>query len=312
MVNRVLAALGLLSLSIVLAACGGSSSPSPTSPAPSPTPLPSPSPTPAPSPSPTPMGTSQSLSKPAIEGLRFEAVTVSGETDTQGRFTQPENETVRFYIGDLDLGDSANPEPLSVFTLSDTAYLTQPALINRARLLYSLDIDDDPTNGIQIHEDAHTMAQGVSVDFSSPSFDDDVANLVANSGSSRGVLLSAEAVRDFLLDELDPNPACARTNSKVGLLAELETRAHGTEGRLRVVNDCTIAVTMFHYDGEGAGDVRFYDLDAGRSFGDNLSGMPYDNANFQFSLAESSLNTLERISLWCIPVGVSFGEGRFQ
>jgi len=71
--------------------------------------------------------------------------------------------------------------PLDVFS---TTEIGDTGVVNMTRLLQSLDTDGDPDNGITISPDAAASATGLSVDFNSASFDSEVINLVANSGSS--------------------------------------------------------------------------------------------------------------------------------
>jgi len=76
--------------------------------------------------------------------------------------------------------------------------LTDTSVINILRLLQSLDVDGVPTNGIEISSAAHAAATGLTISFDSPTFDTDVANLVANSGSVTTALIDGStAVNNF-------------------------------------------------------------------------------------------------------------------
>jgi mono/diheme cytochrome c family protein len=145
--------------------------------------------------------------------------------------------------------------------------------------------------------------------------------------------LSDDELRDlvaFLLDndpETAPPPpppgggpmrACASTHPKVGQTTELSRRAHGVSGKARVVDDCTIELTEFTYDGGGI-DVRFYgglggDYDNGFSMSeaDQRRDTPYAGETVYAQLpAGRTLDDLDGISVWCVAVGFSFGDGRF-
>jgi hypothetical protein len=50
---------------------------------------------------------------------------------------------------------------------------------------------------------------------------------------------------------------CESTHSKIGQIAQLQTFAHQVAGTAVIVDDCTIRVDDFVYDGTGV-DVRFY------------------------------------------------------
>ena len=111
---------------------------------------------------------------------------------------------------------------------------------------------------------------------------------------------------------------CANTHAKVGQSAQLTTHAHGVAGTATIVDDCTITVTGFNFDGGGI-DVRAYGgigstFLGGFSMGSNLvRNTPYVNDTATFQLPEAyDLDDLDRFSIWCVPVGVSFGDGVFQ
>ncbi|WP_370979332.1 DM13 domain-containing protein [Agaribacterium sp. ZY112] len=312
-------------LGLILSACGGggsssspaveaSASPSPET-SPSPEASPSPSPLSSPSPSPSPLTGNElnaQLSKPYIEGLRYQTETQQGTSSSTGEYFHLDGEQVAFFIGDAEIANMPVGDSSYLFELAGSYMLSDTTLINFARLLYSLDEDAEASNGIQIAEQAHTQAQGLNIDFASASFDTDVANLVANSGSLTSTLLSADEVRALLVDELDHDRSCERDGANVGAVADFTTFAHGVEGRARILNNCTLEVTNFNYDGQGLGDVRFYDLDSRQSLGDNLFGQVWDNATVLVTLTPSEIAMLENLSVWCIPIGASFGNASFD
>lgn len=75
-----------------------------------------------------------------VEGLRYESGALTGTTGTRGEFLYEEGNTVQFYIGSLALG---RPTPgkavMSPLDLVEGGTLDNPAVINMARLLQSLD-----------------------------------------------------------------------------------------------------------------------------------------------------------------------------
>jgi mono/diheme cytochrome c family protein len=114
-----------------------------------------------------------------------------------------------------------------------------------------------------------------------------------------------------------PRP-CPSTHPKVGQVAELSRAAHGVGGRARIVDDCTIEVNDFTYDGGGI-NVRFYggvggDYDAGFSMSeaDLRRRTPYAGETVYARLPPGrTLDDLDGISVWCVAVGFSFGDGLF-
>jgi len=111
---------------------------------------------------------------------------------------------------------------------------------------------------------------------------------------------------------------CAATHARVGQVAMLSADFHGTTGTARIVDDCTIVVEGFGYDGTGI-DVRFYGA-LGRDYGsgfalsdDLLLAGGYDGASLTLTLPPGhTLDEVDSISLWCVAVGVSFGDGSFM
>lgn len=143
--------------------------------------------------------------------------------------------------------------------------------------------------------------------------------------------LSDDELRDIIAFLLgndprdDPAPtmpqnlrACAMTSPKIGLQATLTTRSHGVKGTAEIIDDCTIKITDFHFDGAGI-DVRFYGAVGGKydvgysmSETDLRRPVPYSGETVYAQLPSSrSLDEFDGLSVWCVPVGISFGDGRF-
>ena len=112
---------------------------------------------------------------------------------------------------------------------------------------------------------------------------------------------------------------CESTHANIGQSANLGTIAHKVSGTATIIDDCTIEVTNFNYDGQGIG-VRFYSGVGGNfSGGFSMSDTDlrrsggYTNETVFAQLPEGqTLDALDGISVWCVPVGTSFGDGQFQ
>ncbi len=110
---------------------------------------------------------------------------------------------------------------------------------------------------------------------------------------------------------------CSATDPRIGWRAVLVEKYHGVAGTAEIIDDCTIIVTGFSYDGSGL-DVRFYgardeDYGAGFALSDNLlrSG-GYAGETMVLTLpAEHTLGALEGLSVWCVEVEIDFGSGVF-
>lgn len=118
----------------------------------------------------------------------------------------------------------------------------------------------------------------------------------------------------------DGGAGCGRLDAHVGWYADLTTRFHGVSGRVTVTDDCTLTVTGFNYDGQGI-DVRFYaappmtGFAQGTALGPQLyrPQQPWQNETLVVALpAGLTPASLDRISVWCIDVGVDFGSGAFR
>jgi hypothetical protein len=92
---------------------------------------------------------------------------------------------------------------------------------------------------------------------------------------------------------------------------------HDVGGTARIIDDCTIEITNFTYDGTGI-DVR---LDGGLD-DDYVAGFPMSgdllkpggcagDTLFALLPETKTLDDLDGISVWCVDVGVDFGSGRF-
>jgi len=113
---------------------------------------------------------------------------------------------------------------------------------------------------------------------------------------------------------------CESTHPKIGQRAVLSTFAHQVSGTAVIVDDCTIRVDDFIFDGQGI-DVRFYSgLEGNYIDGFSMSEEDlrrpggYDGTETVYAqLPEGrTLDELDGISVWCVPVSQSFGDGLFM
>ena len=105
-----------------------------------------------------------------IQGVTWRTATRSGVTDAAGTFRYLPGETVTFSIGGITLGSTAGAAQVSLFTLAgatppanelalrrETSHLqTSPVpnpfvrAVNLSLLVLALDVDDDPSNGVDV------------------------------------------------------------------------------------------------------------------------------------------------------------------
>ena len=102
-----------------------------------------------------------------VSGLQYNTGTQSGLTDGNGRFFFQEGETVTFSIGDLVLGSGVARQVLTpVEIVVGAIHANDLKVINLCRLLQSLDVDGDPSNGIEIPAAARELLlSGDTIDF---------------------------------------------------------------------------------------------------------------------------------------------------
>lgn len=105
-----------------------------------------------------------------------------------------------------------------------------------------------------------------------------------------------------------------------GWTAELTTRFHLVEGTVTVVDSTTIRVDDFHFDGLGL-SVYFYlgasnstaDFVNGIAVGPELVGTPFNGGSLVMSLPPGeTIDGYFGVTVWCVDVAISFGDGTFQ
>ena len=138
----------------------------------------------------------------AVEGLDYIATGgATGRTNVDGRFAYGNGQSVTFYVGDLIIGVAPGQAIVTPVDLVNTAMdETDEAVTNIARFLLTLDLDQNPDNGIEIDEVVRAATAGVDIDFTQgiDSFETneqvDVDLVTAGlPGGSRALVPAAEA-----------------------------------------------------------------------------------------------------------------------
>lgn len=260
----------------------------------------------------------------AVEGLAYATATQSGTTNVQGQFSYIAGEEVVFSIGDIQFPAVAGQEmisPLDVFSVTTT---DDTRVSNMARLLQTLDEDGMPGNGITITDQAHNQATGVVVGFASDDFEQQVLDVVANSGAVYTSLISAQSAIDHLNLTLGNMAAvsrsCADNNLKPGYTGTFSTLAYEVAGRVTVINNCSLEVTMFTYVDGGAPGVSLY---AGINgvftgpdafgFGPRFDGRTLRNETLIVTLPPGkTVADFDSLSVWCFDFDANFGSLRLE
>ncbi|AMV71273.1 hypothetical protein JCM30471_31110 [Desulfuromonas carbonis] len=124
----------LLSLTILAVACGGGGGGGGDN-------------APAAAPSSTMVG---SFIDSPVDGLTYRTPSQSGNTNSSGEFTYKKGEFIEFFLGKTRLGQTLARSVVTPVDLFLGASLEDKRVVNLARLLQTLDLDSDPTNGITL------------------------------------------------------------------------------------------------------------------------------------------------------------------
>lgn len=259
----------------------------------------------------------------AVEGLSYKTTSQNGKTNNLGEFVFQSDELITFSIGSItfpEIKASLLMTPLDVFNTSD---INNSEVVNLLRLLQSLDTDGDASNNIQISEEVHLLATGITLNFSDENFDVYVNNLITMSGLVNQQLISAQQAIDHFqltLNQINgvSNIACEKTHSMVGYSGFFETFNHNVAGKATIIDDCTIEITQFDYDGGGP-DVYFYGAinhayEGASAFaiGKKINGQVYENATITLKLPQNkTLDDLTGLSVWCVDFNANFGQMTF-
>jgi len=276
-----------------------------------------------PAPAPAPTILKGAFFDSAVEGLNYQTATQNGTTTTEGEFNYIANETVVFSIGGIEFPATLGAPyvtPLNVFATED---LTNVAVVNMIRLLQSLDLDGIAENGIEISEMAHVLASDLTIDFADDSFDSQVQEIVENSGGVYQSLISADKALSHFQNTLstlngENTSGCTSTHDKVGFTGSFQTLAHNVSGQATIIDDCTIEISSFDYDGGGP-LVYFYgaineEYAGNNSFavGDRIDGQVFENSQITLRLPQGrTLDDMDGLSVWCADFDVNFGNVEF-
>eukprot|EP00163_Fabomonas_tropica_P014492 TRINITY_DN2639_c0_g1_i1.p2 TRINITY_DN2639_c0_g1~~TRINITY_DN2639_c0_g1_i1.p2 ORF type:complete len:132 (+),score=27.36 TRINITY_DN2639_c0_g1_i1:132-527(+) len=106
--------------------------------------------------------------------------------------------------------------------------------------------------------------------------------------------------------------ACAKTHKYVGFSGALSELQHDVKGTLTVVDDCTITITNFHYDGRGPETYMYTgqdnDFSNGRAIGAVLPDTAVAGGTLTRTLPSGlTFDDFNSVSIWCVPFKANFG-----
>jgi hypothetical protein len=259
----------------------------------------------------------------AVSGLNYITASQSGTTNDKGEFNFQTDELITFSIGGIQLPTVTANLYLTPLELFDTTSISDPKVINLLRLLQSLDTDGDATNGIEISDAVHQLAAEMTLDFSASDFEQLTAELISDNGAVNQSLISSQMAIDHFqitLAALAGNTisSCEKTHENIGHSGFFETFSHNVSGKATIIDNCTIEISQFSYDGGGP-EVYMYgaighQYASGSAFpiGQKMTGNTYENATFQIKLpSNKTLDDLTGLSVWCVDFDANFGQMEF-
>ena len=149
------------------------------------------------------------LDSPVIN-IGYKTETQSGVTNLLGEYNYLPDETVTFFIGDLELPSVLATGIVTPLDLAGTRDTSNSTVINIIRLLQTLDKDGVPSNGIEITETAVSSATQVNFNLDEATFESSsaVTNLIFNGGQDlvvTSLISTAEAILNFEAQLIESN-----------------------------------------------------------------------------------------------------------
>ena len=131
----------------------------------------------------------------AVSGVSYQSTSnLSGLTSSNGRFEYRSGDQVTFQIGDIILGTVNGGAVITPVELAGVSNTADRRVINIARLLQSLDEDQDPSNGVSINATTRAAMLGSNLSFDVPisSFSTNENTVLAVTG--KGLVASEDAI----------------------------------------------------------------------------------------------------------------------
>ena len=221
------------------------------------------------------------LDNPAIMGVNYTTATLSGVTDIFGNFEYRAGESVAFSIWDMPLGETISAKPkLSLFDLVPGAkpleglslikrhiHNNDPFVVvtNIASLLYTLDYDGNPINGIELPTSVSGLFNGLRIDFGNANwinkFSDHSFRNILNTANTQYLLANHRQVKKFdksmasLYDAMQiTNPSAPTIETYYAIKGQPKTKQYSYTYDIRGNR----TVSRYDDDGDGRTDRTFY------------------------------------------------------
>ena len=257
----------------------------------------------------------------AVEGLSYETATMSGTTNAAGEFNFNAGEMITFSLGDLELPPVQAANTVTPLTIFGASNVNDTRAANLSRLLQSLDSDSNVNNGIALPSAVQAIDADTSIDFASANFDTEAQAILDEVLADGTMLVDSNTATAHLSQTLVDNnlisAGCSANHPYVGQSRELSNFAHGVRGTVTVVDDCTIEVTGFNYDGGGP-SVYFYAAvnkdyrNYTAIIGPRLNGQRWVNDSLRLDIPDGvTLDDFDSLSVWCSDFNANFGDVSF-
>jgi hypothetical protein len=134
-------------------------------------------------------------------------------------------------------------------------------------------------------------------------------------------LITRVASREDFRCQVTPSDCVMPGYARGGWVASLSRLQHGVSGTVTIVDERTLRITGFNYDGGGPQVYAYLGSDnsnaaflAGKTIGRRLNGGgAFVNATLELQLPEGqTLDGYTALSIWCADFRVNFGSGSFQ
>jgi hypothetical protein len=219
----------------------------------------------------------------AVSNIRYRTTSQDSFTDTDGKFSYIDGETVIFSIGNTVFPEVKAEGVITPMVLAGNSALNNQQVINIAILLQSLDQDGDPSNGIVIPEGAAAATEAIVFNVPVETFrtNKDVEDMVKKSGSTRGVI-NAAAAKQHLKETIE--------NETPYIGSWTVRNGEFSEQHLILFADNTFVYAYYDANGDANGDVKTKQVN---SAGESTSADPaisgLELGSYSYDMASKNL-----------------------